>query len=82
MLGSVLDAGLVWLAVVGVVCAVIGAFYYIRLVWYMYFIEPETAPGLEVANDLRVVLSANALGLLALGLFPGILLDLCSRVLS
>ena len=82
VLGSVLDAGLVWLAVVGVVCAVIGAFYYIRLVWYMYFIEPETAPGLEVANDLRVVLSANALGLLALGLFPGILLDLCSRVLS
>ena len=82
VLGSVLDAGLVWLAVVGVVCAVIGAFYYIRLIWYMYFTEPEAAPGLEVANDLRLVLSVNALGLLALGLFPGILLDLCSRVLS
>ena len=82
VLSSALDVGLVWLALVGVVFAVIGAFYYIRLVWFMYFTEPSEGPGLEVAGDLRFVLSANALGLLALGLFPGVLLDLCSRVLS
>ena len=82
VLSSVLDAGLVWLAVAGVMFAVVGAFYYVRLVWYMYFTEPNEAPGLQVPNDLRVVLSANVLGLLALGLFPGALLDLCSRVLS
>ncbi len=82
VLSSVLDAGLVWLAVAGVMFAVVGAFYYVRLVWYMYFTEPSEAPGLQVPNDLRVVLSANVLGLLALGLFPGALLDLCSRVLS
>ena len=82
VLSSVLDAGLVWLAVAGVMFAVVGAFYYVRLVWYMYFTEPNEASGLQVPNDLRVVLSANVLGLLALGLFPGALLDLCSRVLS
>ena len=82
VLSSVLDAGLVWLAVAGIMFAVVGAFYYVRLVWYMYFTEPNEAPGLQVPNDLRVVLSANVLGLLALGLFPGALLDLCSRVLS
>ena len=82
VLSSVLDAGLVWLAVAGVMFAVVGAFYYVRLVWYMYFTEPNAASGLQVPNDLRVVLSANVLGLLALGLFPGALLDLCSRVLS
>ena len=82
VLGSVLDAGLAWLAVFGVLFAAVGAFYYIRVVWYMYFTEPEDAPALEVARDMRFVIGANALGLLALGLFPGFLLDLCSRVLS
>ncbi|CUH66896.1 NADH-quinone oxidoreductase subunit N [Thalassovita gelatinovora] len=31
------DAGLIWLAVLGVVASVIGAFYYLRIVYYMYF---------------------------------------------
>ena len=82
VLSSVLDVGLVWLAGVGVLFAVIGAFYYIRVVWYMYFAEPEDHAPLTAATDMRIVVSANALGLLALGIFPGLLLDLCARVLS
>ncbi len=31
------DAGLAWLAVLGVIASVIGAFYYLRIVYYMYF---------------------------------------------
>ncbi len=41
VLQAVLDAGLVWLAAVGMLFAVIGAYYYIRVVWYMYFAEPS-----------------------------------------
>jgi NADH-quinone oxidoreductase subunit N len=82
VLGSVLDAGLVWLAAAGVLFAVIGAYYYIRLVWYMYFAEPEDDTPLAAASDMRIVVSANGLGLLALGIFPGALLDLCTRVLG
>ena len=82
VLGSVLDAGLAWLAGVGVLFAVIGAFYYIRVVWYMYFADPVDRTPLTAAIDMRIVVSANALGLLALGVFPGGLLDLCARVLS
>ena len=100
VLESVLDAGLVWLALVGVFFAVIGAFYYLRVIWFMYFAEAEEGrsaaasidaeaggtakpvAGLEASTGLRIVVSANALLLLALGLFPGALLDLCSRVLG
>jgi NADH-quinone oxidoreductase subunit N len=82
VLGSVLDAGLVWLAAVGMLFAVIGAYYYIRVVWYMYFAEPTDTTPLVAAPDMRIVISANALGLLVLGLFPGGLLDLCTRVLG
>jgi NADH-quinone oxidoreductase subunit N len=82
VLGSVLDSGLVWLAAVGMLFAVIGAFYYLRVVWYMYFADAADRTPLTAALDMRVVISANALGLLALGLFPGGLLDLCARVLG
>ncbi len=82
VLGSVLDVGLVWLAAAGVFFAVIGAFYYLRVVWYMYFAEPEDRAPLTAAADMRIAISANGLGLLALGIFPGLLLDLCARVLG
>ena len=82
VIGSVLSAGLVWLAAVGMLFAVIGAFYYIRIVWLMYFAEPEDRTPIAGAADVRIALSANGLGLLALGVFPGLLLELCARVLG
>ena len=36
-------AGLVWLAVAGVIASVIAAFYYLRIVYLMYFGEPAEA---------------------------------------
>ncbi|WP_418591958.1 NADH-quinone oxidoreductase subunit NuoN [Ponticoccus sp. (in: a-proteobacteria)] len=39
VLRAAYDAGLAWLAVAGVVASVIGAFYYLRIVYYMYFGE-------------------------------------------
>jgi NADH-quinone oxidoreductase subunit N len=82
VLTSVVDAGLVWLAIVGVLFAVVGAYYYLRLVWYMYFADPVDQAPLAAPRDMQVVLSANGVGLLALGIFPGVLLDLCARVLG
>jgi NADH-quinone oxidoreductase subunit N len=82
VLSSVIDANLVWLAAVGVFFAVIGAFYYLRIVWFMYFSDAVDTAPLVASTDMRVALSANGLGLLALGVFPGVLLDLCARVLT
>jgi NADH-quinone oxidoreductase subunit N len=79
---AVLNSGLVWLAGLGVFFAVIGAYYYLRVVWYMYFADPVDTTPLSAAADVRIVMSANALGLLVLGVFPGGLLDLCARVLG
>jgi len=39
VLRAAYDAGLAWLAVAGVIASVIGAFYYLRIVFYMYFGE-------------------------------------------
>jgi NADH-quinone oxidoreductase subunit N len=82
VLTAVVDVGLVWLAIVGVLFAVVGAYYYLRLVWYIYFADPVDQAPLAAPRDMQVVLSANGVGLLALGIFPGVLLDLCARVLG
>ena len=37
VLAAAVQAGLGWLAVLGVIASVIGAFYYLRIVYYMYF---------------------------------------------
>ncbi|MBV2360579.1 NADH-quinone oxidoreductase subunit NuoN [Thalassococcus sp. CAU 1522] len=39
VLRAAYEAGLAWLAVAGVIASVIGAFYYLRIVFYMYFGE-------------------------------------------
>lgn len=39
VLRAAVDGDLVWLAIAGVIASVIGAFYYLRIVFYMYFGE-------------------------------------------
>ena len=46
VLQAAYEGGLAWLAVAGVVASVIGAFYYLRIVYYMYFGE-EPAEALD-----------------------------------
>ncbi|MGN2244312.1 NADH-quinone oxidoreductase subunit NuoN [Frateuria sp. GZRR33] len=79
VLKAAIDAGMMWLALVGVVFAIIGLYYYLRVVKVMYFDKP--AEGLEMRPQadgvLRTVLSLNALVLLALGLYWGPLLGWC-----
>jgi len=74
---AVLQAGDVWLAVVAVMFSLIGAFYYVRVVKVMYFDEPQDAEPVRSRLDMSVLLSANGLAMLALGVFPGPLLQLC-----
>ncbi|HZH43070.1 MAG TPA: NADH-quinone oxidoreductase subunit NuoN [Lysobacter sp.] len=66
---AAVEGGMLWLALVGVVFAVVGAYYYLRIVKAMYFDEPEGPVQAPSAHrPLRVVFGVNALALLALGL--------------
>jgi NADH-quinone oxidoreductase subunit N len=70
------------LVVFAAAASVVGAFYYLRVVKLMYF----DAPAADIPNTVRhagarVTLALNAAVVLALGLFPASLLDLCARIL-
>jgi NADH-quinone oxidoreductase subunit N len=79
VLQSVVDIGLVWLALVGVLFSVIGAFYYLRVVKCIYFDKSEPGePGIEMSRDTEIVISANSLLLVLLGLYPTALMTWCA----
>ncbi len=76
VLKAAVDANMAWLAVAGVVASVIGAFYYLRIVFYMYFgeegdgIDGQMAPVawvmLMVSAAIMVVGVVNLFGIEAL----------------
>jgi NADH-quinone oxidoreductase subunit N len=70
---------LVWLAVYAVVFSVVGAFYYLRVVKLMYFDKSDDDTVIAPVTDAGVVMSANGLLMLILGLFPGGLMALCAN---
>jgi len=46
VLRAAVDGGVLWLAIAGIIASVIGAFYYLRIIYLMYFGEPgETLDG-------------------------------------
>ena len=82
VLAAVIEVGRTWLAVAGVLFSVIGAFYYLRVVKLMYFDAPVDTRPLVARSDLRVVLSLNGLAVLALGIFPQLLIALSVRAMG
>ena len=76
------EAGFGALVVFAVLMSVVGAFYYLRLVKLMYMDEPAGEISIAPRADMRVLLSANAIAVLSLGIVPGPLMDLCARVIT
>ena len=81
VLSAVVEIGLVWLAVVAVVFSVIGAFYYLRVIKFMYFDKAVDSAPIASAYDMRAVMSANGIIILLLGIYPTGLIALCASVM-
>lgn len=79
---SVIDVDLLSVAIVAVITSVIGAFYYLRVIKVMYFDKPLVEHTVTASSLVQIILSANILMVLGLGLFPGMLMKICSIVFA
>jgi len=66
VLKAAVDADMVWLAVAGAVASVIGAFYYLRIVYYMYF-GAEQEPADSRMDPVQWVMLMAAAAIMLLG---------------
>jgi NADH-quinone oxidoreductase subunit N len=82
VLQAVVSIGYVWLAVLAVLFSLVGAFYYLRVVKLMYFDEPVQREAMQVGVDSGVLMSANGIAVLVLGMMPGALLAVCERAVT
>ena len=85
VLQAALDAGFVAVVVAAVILAVIGAFYYLRIVKLMYFDEVEegvlTISAHGYRRSMKWVLTVNAIGLIAVTPWIGKVMDFIGRSL-
>ena len=82
VISVIIDSGFVSLAVLMVLASVVGAFYYLRIIWFMYFEKNEDKAVLQASVDTRLILSLNAIALLVLGITPGWLLSYCYSIFN
>lgn len=82
ILEALIDSGQTTLAVVAIIFAIIGVYYYLRVVKVMYFEPPENRAMIlsEGGWSERFIMSLNGLAVVALGIFPSALFLLCHSV--
>ncbi len=77
---ALVDVGLVWVAVVAVILAVIGAYYYLRIIKLVYFDAPQSERAIIGTKDHQAVLAFNVLIIIAILPWIGSLISLGNQV--
>lgn len=77
VLKAVVDVNLAWLAIIAVVMSVVGAFYYLRVIKYMFFDDPVEVTPVEAAFDVQLGLTINGAAMIFFGIFPGLIMVAC-----
>ncbi len=75
---AAINAGMTWLAIIGVISSIIASYFYLRIIVLMYFREPvreETAIPVKENNISYIAIGFASAALIVLGLMPGLLTD-------
>ena len=74
---GVVWADLWWLAVIGVLLSAVSAYYYLRVIVYMFFKEPEEEYKVKepISGGMAAALAVSAIATLAIGIVPSWLWD-------
>lgn len=76
LFAAVVEAKLIWLAVVGVLNSVVSVYYYMRIAQRMYFQPPQTLEPVKLAPALSGALAVTAGLTFWIGIYPGPFLEL------
>jgi NADH-quinone oxidoreductase subunit N len=79
---SAINAGYTWLVVVAVIFSAISAYFYLRIVMYMYMKEPKEVVSLTTSPATGLALIVTTIAVLVIGVFPSFLLDLAKAAIK
>lgn len=72
---AAVEAGLVWLAVAGVIFSAVSAYFYLRVIMIMYMHEPRAEIRLATAPSLSIALAVAVTAVVYIGVMPGRVLE-------
>lgn len=67
---AAVNAGYTWLAIVAVIFSSISAYFYLRIVMYMYMKEPKAEVALATSASTNIALAVTAFAVLMIGVLP------------
>jgi NADH-quinone oxidoreductase subunit N len=70
LFGAAIDAGSIWLAVIGVLNSAISLYYYIRVIVFMYLKKETVGSEPKTSAPLALALGVAVVGTLLLGIYP------------
>ena len=79
---AAIDSGLIWLAIIGGINTVVGAYYYLRIIKKIIFDNSNSSENIPVNKTLYVTYSIGALGIIFLGVLPALLLNLTKSAIE
>jgi NADH-quinone oxidoreductase subunit N len=79
---SAVNAGYTWLVVVAVIFSAISAYFYLRIVMYMYMREPKETVALTTSFSNGIALGITTVAVLFIGVLPSSLLELAKAAIQ
>lgn len=79
---AAINAGYTWLVVVAVIFSAISAFFYLRIVMYMYMRDPKETVTLTTSFPNGVAIGVSTAAVLFIGVFPSYLLELAKKAIA
>jgi len=79
---SAINAGYTWLVIVAVIFSAISAFFYLRIVMYMYMKEPKATVSLSTSPATSVALAVTVVAVLFIGVFPSVLVEFARAAIA
>jgi NADH-quinone oxidoreductase subunit N len=76
---TLINQGMIALAVYALLTSAIAAFFYIRIVMYMYMREPEGEFEMSRSRPVYYVLGIAIIGVVVLGVYPGLFVALAQK---
>ena len=83
VLSELVNNGMLWFALVGIIMSVIAAYYYLRVVWFMYFEktdQPIENKGMMNTHSITSIFVSVML--LLIGLYPNPIIDYTRIIIS
>jgi len=83
VLSELVNNGMIWYALVGVIMSVIAAYYYLRVIWFIYF-EKSDQPikNNGILNTHSITSVIVSVMLLLIGLYPNPIMDYTRVIIS